>query len=111
MSLIDANPLLWPPIEKELEPFLKHCRGIVLNAGAGQREIKLGERDLNIDIVPDTRPHVIGDLHRIPLLDESVDTVVSIAVLEHTRYPWIVAEEFMRILRPGGCGIIAVPFL
>jgi glycosyltransferase involved in cell wall biosynthesis/uncharacterized protein YbaR (Trm112 family) len=111
MSRIDANPLLWPPIEKELEPFLKHCCGIVLNAGAGQREIKLGERDLNIDIVPDTRPHVIGDLHRVPLLDESVDTVVSIAVLEHTRYPWIVAEEFMRILRPGGCGVIAVPFI
>ena len=68
-------------------------------------------RDLNIDIVPSSRPHVIADLHRIPLLDECVDTVVSIAVLEHVRYPWLVAEEFHRVLRPAGHGVICVPFL
>jgi hypothetical protein len=36
---------------------------------------------------------------------------VSIAVLEHTRYPWIVAKEFYRVLRSGSYGVIAVPFL
>jgi uncharacterized protein YbaR (Trm112 family) len=104
-------PLVWPSLSYELAPFLKYCQGIVLNAGSGQREIELGERNFGIDIVPDNNPDIVADLHRIPLRDESVDTIVSIAVLEHTRYAWIVAQEFYRVLRPGGFGVIAVPFL
>ena len=104
-------PLVWPSLLEELSPFLQYCTGIVLNAGSGSRKIKLGEKDLRIDIDSANDPDIVGDLHRIPLRDESVDTIVSIAVLEHTRYAWIVAEEFYRILRPGGFGIIAVPFL
>ncbi len=108
---ISKSLLVWPSLQEELAPFLKYCTGLVLNAGAGQREIQLGERDLNVDIVSASRPHVMGDLHRIPLSDECVDTVVCIAVLEHVRHPWIVAEEFRRVLRPTGHGIICVPFL
>lgn len=103
--------LTWPSISEELEPYLKYCQGIVLNAGSGRRNIQLGQKDLNIDIVPDNQPDVIADLHCIPLQDETVDTIVCLAVLEHTRYPWIVAQEFFRVLRSGGYGVIAVPFL
>lgn len=108
---ITSEPLLWPPISEELAPFMKYCQGLVLNAGSGQRDIQLGQKDLNLDIVPANQPDVIADLHAIPLKDESVDTIVSIAVLEHTQYPWIVAQEFYRVLKPGCFGIIAVPFL
>ncbi|MBD2150109.1 methyltransferase domain-containing protein [Pseudanabaena sp. FACHB-1277] len=108
---IFSSPLVWPSLEQELAPYRKYCRGIVLNAGSGSRSIQLGQRDLNIDIVPANQPDVLADLHTIPLRDLSVDTIVSIAVLEHTRYPWIVAQEFYRVLRNGGYGIIAVPFL
>ncbi|MBD1837187.1 methyltransferase domain-containing protein [Coleofasciculus sp. FACHB-501] len=108
---IFSNPIVWPPLSQEIAPFLKYCKGIVLNAGAGQREIKLGQKDLRIDVVSANNPDIVGDLHCIPLLDEAVDTVVSIAVLEHTRYPWVVAQEFYRVLRPNGFGVIAVPFL
>jgi uncharacterized protein YbaR (Trm112 family)/SAM-dependent methyltransferase len=108
---IFSNPLVWPSLEEELAPYRKYCKGIVLNAGSGQREIKLGKIDLNIDIVPANKPDILADLHDIPLQNESVDTIVSIAVLEHTRYPWIVAQEFHRVLRAGGYGIVAVPFL
>lgn len=106
-----SNPLVWMPLAEEISPFLKYCYGIVLNAGSGQRSIKLGEKDLNIDITEYNKPDIIADLHQIPLLDESVDTIVSIAVLEHTRYPWQIAKEFYRVLRPMGYGVIAVPFL
>lgn len=106
-----SYPLVWPSLEEELKPFMKYCTGLVLNAGSGSRDIKLGDRDFGIDIVVENNPEIIGDLHRIPLLDESVDTLVSIAVMEHTRYAWVVAQEFYRVLRPGGYGIIAVPFL
>lgn len=104
-------PIIWPAIEEEIAPFLKYCRGIVLNAGSGWRAVQLGQKHLSIDIVPDSCPNVIADLHGLPLRDDCVDTVVSIAVLEHTRFPWVVAQEFYRVLRPGGMGVIAVPFL
>lgn len=106
-----SNPLVWTSLAEEISPFLKYCYGIVLNAGSGQRSIQLGEKDLNIDITEYNKPDIIADLHQIPLLDESVDTIVSIAVLEHTRYPWQIAKEFYRVLRPMGYGVIAVPFL
>lgn len=108
---IFPNPLVWMPLSEEISRFRKYCYGIVLNAGSGQRSIQLGEKDLNIDITEWNKPDILADLHHIPLLDESVDTIVSIAVLEHTRYPWQIAEEFYRVLRPMGYGIIAVPFL
>ena len=108
---IFSSPLVWPSLEQELEPYRKYCQGIVLNAGSGQRSIQLGKRDLNIDIVPENKPDILADLHALPLQDASVDTIVSIAVLEHTRYPWVVAKEFHRVMRNGGYGIIAVPFL
>jgi Methyltransferase domain len=108
---IHSDPIVWPKLEQELAPYLKYIKGIVLNAGSGKREIQLGERDLNIDIVPSNKPDILGDLHVLPLQDMAVDTIVSIAVLEHTRYPWIVAKEFYRVLRSGGYGVIAVPFL
>jgi uncharacterized protein YbaR (Trm112 family) len=106
-----SDPVVWPSISEELSPFMKYCKGVVLNAGSGQRDIQLGQRDINIDIIPENQPDIVGDLHAIPLRDASVDTVVSIAVLEHTRYPWVVAQEFYRVLKPGGFGVIAVPFL
>ncbi len=104
-------PLVWPSLSEELAPFMKYFQGIVLNAGSGSRSVQLGQKDLNIDIVPENNPDIVADLHRIPLLDESVDALVSIAVLEHTRYAWIVVGEFYRVMRSGGYGVIAVPFL
>jgi O-antigen biosynthesis protein len=104
-------PIIWPPLSDEIKPFRKYCQGLVLNAGSGKRALGLGKRELNIDIVPDTEPDIVGDLHSIPLRDQSVDTIVSVAVLEHTKFPWMVAQEFYRILKPGGYGVIAVPFI
>ncbi len=67
--------------------------------------------DLNLDVEVSNRPHVVADLHQIPLRDESVDTILSVAVLEHTRRAWEVTAEFLRVLRPGGHAVVAIPFL
>jgi 2-polyprenyl-3-methyl-5-hydroxy-6-metoxy-1,4-benzoquinol methylase len=40
---------------------------------------------------------------------ESVDTVVSLQVLEHVFEPIKMVDEFARVLRPGGYGILLVP--
>jgi SAM-dependent methyltransferase len=88
----------------------------VLNLGSGigqfdhylSKEIKL----INLDIVPLKKNlHVIGDAHFMPFKNESFDIIYSIAVLEHVKKPWIVADEIFRVLHPGGHIVLELPFL
>lgn len=51
-----------------------------------------------------------GDLNkRIPLEDESVEIVTSLAVLEHLSEPHAFVKEIARVLRPGGACILTTP--
>ena len=52
-----------------------------------------------------------GDGHALPFADASIDFVISIAVLEHVQYPWIMASEVRRVLKPGGRFIATLSFL
>jgi len=45
---------------------------------------------------------VIGDAHFLPFQNECFDIIYSVAVLEHVKKPWIVADEMFRVLHPGG---------
>jgi SAM-dependent methyltransferase len=76
-------------------------RGVVEHAG--HRWIGL---DYN-----DARAPILGDGHALPFLDGSIDFVVSIAVMEHIRYPFVLAHEVLRVLKPGGTYIGTVAFL
>jgi len=46
--------------------------------------------------------HVILPGGRLPLADNSVDLIYSLSVFEHVADPQAMAEEFGRVLRPGG---------
>jgi ubiquinone/menaquinone biosynthesis C-methylase UbiE len=46
---------------------------------------------------------VKADLHALPIKDDSIDVVYCISVLEHTRGYSRILDDFLRILRPGGC--------
>lgn len=85
-----------------------------LGSGVGQFDRYLSKDiDLvNLDIDP-TKPnvHVVADAHCLPFEDNTFDVVYSIAVLEHVKKPWIVAEEIWRVLRLGGCVVLELPFL
>jgi SAM-dependent methyltransferase len=45
---------------------------------------------------------VVGDGMRLPFASDSVDLCYSSNVLEHVRDPWRMAEEMLRVTRPGG---------
>ena len=107
---------LFPPIEDELGPYAELLTGEVLNAGAGNRDIRglvpgtvhnqdLAEGLHNADI------DIVSPLHEIPVEDGFFDAIVCNAVLEHVSNPEQVMTEFRRVCRPGGLLYLCVPFM
>ncbi|MFQ5880865.1 MAG: class I SAM-dependent methyltransferase [Candidatus Methylomirabilales bacterium] len=89
---------------------------LVLNLGSGvgtfDRYLSNDIRAVNLDIDPSKlNLDVIADAHLLPFKSASFDIVYSIAVLEHVKKSWTVADEIARVLRPGGHVVLEVPFL
>ena len=54
-------------------------------------------------------PVVRGDATALPFADASIDLVVAFDVLEHLVDDGLAAREVIRVLRPGGHFLVAVP--
>jgi SAM-dependent methyltransferase len=72
-----------------------------------------GYRYVNLDIrrFGNGQPSLVGDAHRLPFKDATLDMVVSKDTLEHFLEPWGVVQEVHRVLKVGGRLIIWVPFM
>jgi SAM-dependent methyltransferase len=79
--------------------WFKRGRYIALDAGYGDAAWNYSGLDIR------------GDLERIPLRSESVDCILCMVVLEHTKNPKQVLLEFARVLKMGGSLVMVVPFL
>lgn len=64
-----------------------------------------------MDPVPDYAPDIVGDIHQIPLKDDSEDVIICLAVLEHVENPFQAVKEMHRVLKAGGSCFVYVPFL
>jgi SAM-dependent methyltransferase len=109
-------------IESEVRQASERLRDgeIVLDAGAGEgRHRKYFERGRYLaldagygDATWDySGLDIRGDLDNIPLRDSSVECILCMVVLEHTRNPRQVLLEFARVLKKGGTLVMIVPFL
>lgn len=109
-------------IDAEVESVARRSRDgqVILDAGAGEGRHKryfarghyvaldAGSGDASWDY---SGLDVRGNLQELPLRPASIDGIVCMVVLEHTRRPQKVLEEFARVLKPGGSLTMVVPFL
>lgn len=83
----------------------KHCDRLIacdFHPNLGNTAEMLRAERLDVSLVR-------SDARVLPLGDSSVDAVVCMSVLEHLHDIESPAEEFYRVLRPGGVAVIGVP--
>jgi len=105
-------------MSEELRSYLPAPRGpgsLALDLGCGDaihREMLryAGFEYLGMDVDPGGAT-VLGDAHALPLKARSMELVLSVAVLEHLRFPAVAMREVRRVLEPGGWFIGTVAFL
>ena len=114
---VRSQPELVTWIDRTMFAHLNKLQGgaTVLNVGSGvgafDHNLRAGLRLINLDIVALERTALVGDAHSLPIATCTVDAVLSNAVLEHVRRPWVVAAELIRVVKPGGLVAVNAPFL
>lgn len=91
----------------------------ILDIGSGmkfQKQLKghqglfNNKKYISLDINPEVKPDIVGDIHKIPAADNYFDAVICHSVLEHAANPFVAVNEIYRILKPGGPALIYLPF-
>lgn len=83
---------------------------VIFDIGGGDR-VHEDPRVFNFEYLPYLGPDMYGDGHHLPIQSESVDLVLSQAVLEHVPDPVRAVAEMYRILRPGGLVYAEIAFM
>jgi SAM-dependent methyltransferase len=90
----------YPPILVDILSELP-TSAVVVDLGGGDRRHP-DSRVLNLEYLPYRAVDLFGDGLCLPIASQSVDLVLSQAVLEHVTNPQKAVEEMFRILKPGG---------
>lgn len=83
---------------------------VVINYGSGPCILMNRKDIINIDIFPFPAVDIVAGVN-VPLRSNSVDLIISNAVLEHVVDPRLMVEEIHRLLKPGGKAFVYVPFM
>jgi SAM-dependent methyltransferase len=94
---------------RPLQRFLDASGGTILNIGSGNYPRQ--PNVVNVDMMDYDNVDIVCDIHKLPFKDNSIDGVMSVAVLEHVREPAKVLAEVHRVLKPGGQVFSVIPFM
>lgn len=112
-----VGPVHFQSLEEELSPVTQYLSGHMLNAGCGSRDISpylLANKVTEVtkyDLASQDPEVVVGPLESMPFEDETFDSVLCNAVLEHVADAEGSMRELARVVRPNGYVVVAVPFL
>lgn len=101
-----------PGMRREATRRLFDYRGpetLVLNVGGGPTRYSDNELTLNLEAFHNV--DLVGDAHNIPVLNDTFDSIICNAVLEHVRDPERVVSEMIRVLKPGSYLYAEVPYI
>lgn len=99
-------------LSEDIQKYAKYARGDLLDIGAGFAPYKPFFKNVKKYIKMDNfeylgiKPDIIGDALKIPLKNDSVDSVFSSQVLEHVTNPQKMIDEIHRILKKKGVCIL-----
>ncbi len=110
-----------PSVVRRVQAALFRPGGLAINVGSGavsgcgRKLWKNAGTDrcavFNLDIQSNSQVDLVGDAHCLPFADNSLDSIILQAVLEHVTEPRRVIAETERALKPGGYLYIEMPFL
>lgn len=99
-------------LSDEVRKHAHFASGILLDIGAGTSPykpfFKHVKKYLTLDFFYNKqRPDIVGDGLKLPIKNNSIDSVLCTLVLEHIQYPQILVDEIHRVLKPGGICILS----
>lgn len=117
--MFEKNWLVHKIIFKELANVIqKYGKGILLDIGCGEKPYKeltipFVEKHIGLDHINSlhskSQVDLFGTAYEIPLKENSVDTILCTAVLEHLEEPDKALKEANRVLKKNGYAIYTVP--
>lgn len=87
-----------------------NLNGPVLNISAGGTHF-WNPNVIELETAIFRNTDIVGDAHALPFNDEIFEAVLALNAFEHYREPQRVAEEILRVLKPGGKVFIHTAFL
>ena len=95
--------------KKPLNRFVKKNLGLSINIGSGNQ--KRFKNTTNLDLIDYKNVDIVCDIKDLPFKDESINSVINLALLEHVKNPKKVILEIIRVLKPKGRVFSVIPFI
>ena len=83
----------------------------ILNLGSGPQVLKFRDDIINVDLYAFDAVDMVADAEDLPVINDSIDLILNLAMLEHVEHPERVVQEMRRVLRPGGAALCYLPFM